>query len=261
NFWEIEAIPENSIPEPLLIELIGSRKDILFCEGIRGGLDEFIFNILFPNYTVTSVQSCFNVINYTKVFNITPNMQIKAIGFIDSDHHPDSRLSALTRESIYSFQVAEIENLLLDENFLSLLAEKILSDDTSLIQIIKEEAFKLFEKDIELQVANYISSKIDYYFKDSNMNKGNSLPEVKSNYNLFLNTIDIEKWYNDRKKELIEISSTRDYNKLLKVYNNKGLKSIAEKNFKISNFTDRALKLLQISNDAQSHIKKYFPSI
>lgn len=33
NNWEIENIPENELPEPLLLELLGSRKDILFCEG------------------------------------------------------------------------------------------------------------------------------------------------------------------------------------------------------------------------------------
>ena len=74
--WEIENIPENVLPESLLLELLGSRKNILFCEGKKGSNDEKIYNLLFPNYTITPVESCFSVINYTKAFNKIPNLSL-----------------------------------------------------------------------------------------------------------------------------------------------------------------------------------------
>ena len=67
--WEIEDIPTDEIPETLLFELLGSRKNILFCEGVKGSIDERVYSILFPELTIMPVGSCFDVINHTKAFN------------------------------------------------------------------------------------------------------------------------------------------------------------------------------------------------
>src|SRR5690606_32503484 len=115
NNWDIENIPDNELPENLLLELLGSRKNILFCEGKKGSIDEKIYNVLFPNFTITPVESCFDVINYTKSFNKLPNMTTKAFGLIDSDHHGNERLKALEPANIFSFSMTEPENLFLDE--------------------------------------------------------------------------------------------------------------------------------------------------
>ena len=63
--WEIEDIPSNVLPEALLLKLLGSRKRILFCEGESGKIDEKIYNLLLPDFTITPVKTCFDVINYT----------------------------------------------------------------------------------------------------------------------------------------------------------------------------------------------------
>jgi ABC-type cobalamin/Fe3+-siderophores transport system ATPase subunit len=122
--WEIEDIPENELPEVLLLKLLGSRKNILFCEGQKGSVDEKIYNILFPDFMITPVESCSNVINYAKVFNKIPNLTTKAFGLIDSDYHETDRLKKLRSDSIFSFSIVEPENLFLDESFLNLLAKK-----------------------------------------------------------------------------------------------------------------------------------------
>lgn len=261
DYWEIESIPENSIPETLLFELIGSRKNIIFCEGKKGGIDDSILNLIYPDYTITCVGSCFNVIHYTKAFNSISSIHIKAVGIIDSDHHPTNRLISLKEELIFSFNVAEMENLLLDDRFLKLLAERLLVEDQNAVEKIKEETFKMLGKDLEVQVSNFISSKINYYFKDSHIKKGNNISEVNSNFSHFINNITIDEWYTSRIQELNGILTSRDYRKLLQIYNNKGLKCIAERILKISNFTERAMKFLFESEDAQNIIKEYFPQI
>ena len=60
--------------------------------------------------------------------------------------------------------------------------------------------------------------------------------------------------------ELKEIIKNNDYPKTLSLFNNKGLKSIANKHFKISDFTERALKLLQFQSETHEMIRKYFPT-
>jgi ABC-type lipoprotein export system ATPase subunit len=258
--WEIEDIPENELPEALLIELLGSRKPVLFCEGQKGGIDEKIYNCLFSELTITPVGSCLEVINYTKAFNKILNKTTTALGLIDSDHHSKKRLDTLKKECIFSLSVAEVENLLLDEEFLKLLAEQILvSNKAKAVEQVKQCIIEKFEKDVELQVSNYLSAKIDYYFKDSNMQKGNTQKDIKDNYTKFVDTIQIPDWYLQRETELKGIINSKNYSKMLAVYNNKGLKSIVNNKFEIRDFTDRAIEFLQSNKEAQNIIKKSFP--
>lgn len=258
NTWDIEDIPENELPESLLLELLGSRKNILFCEGKKGSIDEKIYNILFPNYTVTPVDNCFAVINYTKAFNKLQNVTTKASGLIDSDHHGVARLKALEPENIYSFSMTEPENLFLDEGFLKLMSKQLLHDE-SVVESIKSEIILQLQKEIELQVSNFVSTKINYYFKDSHVTKGNTLTSVTGNYSKFSSEIKIQEWYDKRKSELDEIIKNKDYSKTLSLFNNKGLKTITNKHFKISDFVDKAIKLLQFQPDTHDILRKYFP--
>lgn len=258
NTWEIENIPDNELPEPLLMELLGSRKNILFCEGKPGSIDERIYNILFPNFTVTPVDSCFDVINYTKAFNKLPNLTTEAFGLIDSDHHGVERLQSLESENIFSFSMTEPENLFLDEDFLTILAKQVLVDDVK-VKDIKAEIILQLEKELELQISNYVSAKINYYFKDSHVSKGNDLGTVNANYNKFTGEIKISDWYDKREIELKEIIQNNDYSKTLAVFNHKGLKAIAGKHLKISDFTEKAIKLLQFQTETHSILRKKFP--
>lgn len=256
--WEIEDIPDNELPESLLLELLGSRKNILFCEGEIGSIDEKIYNILFPNFTITPIESCFAVINYTKAFNKLPNILTKAYGLIDSDHHSNDRLIALAPEKIFSISMAEPENLFFDEEFLKIMAIQLLIDE-SIVGDIKTEVITLLQDKIELQVSNFVSTKINYYFKDSHVYKGNTLSNVEENYSNFTSKIEILKWYELRKKEIENIIENKNYKKAISLFNNKGLKTIANKHFNIADFEKRAIKLLQSNTETHDILKTYFP--
>lgn len=256
--WEIEDIPTDQIPESLLFELLGSRKNILFCEGIKGSIDERVYFTLFPELTIMPVGSCFDVINHTKAFNKLSNVNTKAFGIIDSDHHDLERLEKLEKESVYSFKIAEVENLFLDTDFLNLLASQLLVD-VEKINDVKTEVISELSKQKEVQASNYVSTKVNYFFTDSDVSKGNKLEQVENNYADFLSKISIKDWYECRIAELEQIISTSNYLLTITTFNNKGLKSIASKHFKISDFTERSIKLLQSDLNAQKALIKYFP--
>ncbi len=256
--WIIEDIPENEIPEQLLMELLGSRKNILFCEGKNNSLDSKIFNLLFSRFSVYPVDSCFDVIHYTKAFNKIPNMSITAYGVIDSDHHSDERLRSLEKNNVYSFSMAEIDNLFLDEGFLTIIAKQLLQDQF-VVNLIKKDIINKFSQDLELQISNYLSTKINYYFHDSHVSKGNNRSAVESNLKNFIDGVKITEWYNLRKTELEGIIHNQDYQRVLQVYNNKGLKEIAQKHLKTSEFTDFSLRVLGADQAAHEILKKHFP--
>ena len=238
--WEIENIPSNELPEALLLKLLGSRKRILFCESESGKIDEKIYNILLPNFTITPVKTCFDVINYTKAFNELPNKTAESFGLIDSDHHDPDRLLSLQAQNVFSLNVSEVENLLFDEGFLRDFSRQMMCNG-DVVSTIKRAVIEKLSNTKELQVANYISAKINYYFKSSHVSKGNTRDEVKNHYSHFTDNINIDKWHDTREIELQDIIDSQDYDRALFVINDKGLKTIANRNFNIGNFQEKAL--------------------
>ncbi|MDA5132952.1 AAA family ATPase [Psychrobacter sp. ANT_H3] len=257
--WEIEDIPSNVLPEALLLKLLGSRKRILFCEGESGKIDEKIYNLLLPDFTITPVKTCFDVINYTKAFNELPNTTTEAFGLIDSDHHETDRLLSLKAQNVFSLNVSEVENLLFDEGFLKGFSKQMMCDE-DVVSTIKSEVIAKLDNIKELQVANYISAKINYYFKSSHVSKGNTRENVKTHYANFTDNINIDEWHDTRESELQDIISSKDYDRALRVINDKGLKVIANRNFNIGNFQDRAINYLQFNQDSHQHLLKHLPS-
>lgn len=256
--WEIEDITTDEIPETLMLELLGSRKNILFCEGLKGSIDERVYSILLPELTIMPVGSCFDVMNHTKAFNKLRNVNTQAFGLIDSDHHDSSRLEKLKEKDIYHFKVAEVENLFLDSDFLKVLAKQILIDESN-VELIKIDVIKELNKLKEIQASNYVSAKVNYYFTDSDVSKGNQLAQLEGNYQDFLGKVNIPDWYAQRIQELEQMITEKDYETILVSINNKGIRDIAGKHLNISDFTDRSIKLLQSSNDAKEALSKHFP--
>lgn len=256
--WVIEGLPETGMPEPLLMELLGSSKNILFCEGKTNSYDLKIYNLLFPEFTVIPVDSCNDVIHHTKAFNKIPDISIKAYGIIDSDHHGSDRITKLKPYNIYPLPIAEVENLFLGEEFLMAFAPKVMKG-ISEVETIKNDILNKLENDIEMQVAHFVSAKINYYFNNSHVSKGSSINQIYENYNTFTSKINIEEWAKSRFDEIKKIVDERDYAMAISIFNNKGLKSIVEYNLKITDFSDRCINMLQFDAKAKEILLKQFP--
>ncbi|EOD4267094.1 TPA: DUF4435 domain-containing protein [Acinetobacter baumannii] len=259
--WAIEKLNNNNdLPENLLLELIGSRKNILFCEGDIGSADEEIYKLMFPNFLVKPVGSCTNVINFTRAFNKISSLTTQAFGLIDLDHSPVDRSAKLTEDRIYSLQVAEVENLLLEEDLLKQIINQLkLDNEEEIIDKIKNSVISSLERNLEIQTANYISSQIDFYFEEANFNKGNKKDEVKENFSTFISKINIDEMYDNRKSQIEQIISKRNYTDILKIYNNKGLSAEAHNILQIRSYRNFAIRLLKSSSEAKESLKKHFP--
>lgn len=257
--WEIEHIPTNELPESLMLELLGSRKTILFCEGEKGKIDESIYQHLFPNYTIMPVGNCTSVINYTRAYNKLPNTYSKSFGIIDADFHETAEIESLKEDRIYTYKVAEPENLFLNEDFLLLLAKQLMKEDIINLNNIKTDILSKFETDKELQISNYLSAKINYLYSASHVRKGNTKEKVSENLDSFNENIKIEEWYTNREVEINKIIAEKDYDNAILLYNNKGLKQIVSQHFKIADFQESSLRLLARNLDAKNILLQYYP--
>lgn len=254
--WTIDNIDENDIPEELLLKLLGSRKKILFCEGKKNSLDSKLFELLFEDYTITPVETCKDVINFTKSFNKIPNTVAKAYGIIDHDFRSKEQLSKLEEQNVFSYDVAEVENLFLlpdvIEGFAKYKNERCNIDD------IKMSILKKFEQDKQTQTSLFVSSAINAYFKSSHISAGNEKEEVKRNFQNFISKVNIDQLFQERESYIDDIIAHKEYEKAILLYNNKGLHSVIEKYFDMGNYRFKALDYLRKTKEIEP-IKKIFP--
>ena len=131
DIWDFQIIEsDETLPDTLLMEVLGSRKKICFCEGKdRSCLDYKLYSILFPEYTVIPVGGHLDVISYTNACNKSKFPSNKAIGIIDGDCHKPEQISKWKEQNIYTIPINEIENILCDsviiETLLRLLCQEI----------------------------------------------------------------------------------------------------------------------------------------
>ena len=258
--WDIKIIDENEIPEQLLLELLGSCKQILFCEGTSTtSLDKKIFDVLFSGFIIYPLESCKEVINYTKAYNALPNTNTRAFGLVDSDFRTIQEIEDLKANNIFTYHVAEIENVFLEENFIK--AFKDYHHWGGDVGKIKDGIIDMLDKNKEMQCANYISSRIDYFYRKNHVAKGNTKADVERKVKEFNEDIKIEDWYNKRMKELELYILHKSYAKVIAVYNNKGLHSVVEKEFGIKDYHEKALEFLKIApEDVVNGLRDLFPA-
>ena len=258
--WDIQVIEDNEIPEQLLLELLGSCKNILFCEGTAtNSLDKKVFDILFPSFIIYPLESCREVISYTKAYNAIPNTNTKAFGLVDKDFRTPAEINNLKTNGVYTYQVAEVENLFLVEGFLK--AFKEYHHWGGDVERVKSGIIDMFDKDKEAQCAYYVTSQIDYYYRMNHVSKGRTKAEVEKEVRQFNSSIKIDEWYNNRMRELELYVNKKSYGKVIAVYNNKGLHSVVEKEFGISNYSEKALEYLKIApEEVLNALRLLFPS-
>jgi ABC-type cobalamin/Fe3+-siderophores transport system ATPase subunit len=256
--YDIEEIPKNEIPETLLLELLGSKQSILFCEGNNESYDEKIYGILFPDFIIKPVGGCLSVIDYTKAFNKLPNT-LKAVGVIDRDYHEQKRLELLKRNRVFGTGVTQVENLFFIEPVLAAVAEVL--GKPEMINKIKSNILTQLDREKDIQVAKFVSTKVDLYFKDANISAASNFHNLKLNFEKFLQPVskDMEDWAKHRADEITAIVRKSDYNGAIQIFKNKGLESIANKHLKISNFIERAIEIVAKSNILQNEVRKHLP--
>lgn len=259
NRWNIMPIPGSEIPEELLMRILGSRKKILFCEGTKDSYDVKFFEILFPRYTITPVGSCEEVINYTRAFNRYPNRLADAYGIIDRDVRPQAQLDAFKEDHIYSYDVAEIENLFLVEDFLNAFVQYYHFESQFNMGSLKQKVIDAFRSQIDKHALDYVTSTINFYYREQRLHTAKTFSDLQTSYEEFMSIIDIKEVYEERKSYLTAVCDSGEYDAILRLANHKGLPSIVSAMLGIKFFKTKAIELLH-KTDAIKYLQGLFPT-
>lgn len=263
--WEFETLKSiDDIPDSLLLALVGSKRDVCFCEGEdKGSVDYRLYCILFSNYNIIPVKGHEQVVAYTRAYN--RNYAIfhhKAIGIVDRDYHSQEKIDEWIGDDIFVLKTNEVENLLCDLRLIEESASQFCSPETT-GQDFLDKFWEQFEGSVESQALEYATDIINDVFRYNCLTKAKKITELVSDLETMLAPQFAEDLYAGRLSELKNIVSSKDYSSAIEITNLKKAltKGIANRVI-VNNYEDRILDFLKHRNDLAEYLRvKYLPDI
>lgn len=248
--WDWEEVPEtDAFPETLLLEVMGSRRPVLFVEGDRTSLDFFIYGKVFPEHTVIPCGSCELVVHSVCSFAQLPSLHHnKCGGMVDNDGRSISDIQMLEELGIAVLPVALVENLFLLEAILKIAAERLGHNPDEVVPKVKERVFKLVRiKSVEI-ASNLTRQEIETALRTFGKG-GDGAEALSADFKSACDSIDPKAIYTKWEKEIARVLAEQDYNAALRYYKIKGLHAEAGAVFGVR-FQDQTMRWLRNKDSA-----------
>lgn len=254
------------IPLPLLTEISGAKKPILFCEGTKNSLDYQIYSKLFSEFCfVKPVQGHKQVIQYTKAYNkLKESYGNEAYGIIDYDWMDEARIQSYKKKNIFVLPFNEIEMLLVDEEIVN----SVLSDDEQ----DKEEKLNEFQKAIKSYcvknkdkiISIALKKKLDEFMEGNLIN--NNEP-TRDDAEIFLEGLSTEFDLTSKLENITKIVEdsldASDFSSILKICNlKKEIINQLGNTVVTRDFKNKALSTIATDSELQNILRtKYFSEL
>ena len=236
--WDISEIPDSELDEQTITLILGSRKPILFVEGEKTSLDMETYRLCYPEWTVIPKGACKDVIqavsSLRKLNKDMPILNIKCAGIVDRDTRDSSQIHELEEQGIKVLLCSEIENIF---SLSSVVHEVLKIEGFNGNELNnKKEQFKgrlldyikndLSDDKLEKFVVKRIHRRIDNYLKNIDLSNTQNIKEIKGKLTsemVALTDSKINEWISEMKDEIQECINNQDIDRLLYIYENKGL--------------------------------------
>lgn len=223
--WDYEVIAPGEIREDIFIELVGSRKPVLFIEGdLTHSIDAKLYPLVFPDFTVKPLGSCDKVIETTRSFNGLTNMHhLESQGIVDRDRRTEKEVEYLRRKSVMVPEVAEVENLFLLEEVIRNMAKARGKNPEAVMKKVKKRAFNEFNHRIQQQVLEHVRHRVKREVDAKIDAKFPCITALEAHLRQLIKILKPREQYNELYKQFRSIVENENYNDLLKVFNHKPL--------------------------------------
>lgn len=267
--WDIELLEDDeSLPEGLLIRLLGNRRPILFVEGDHTGLDYAVYSAAYPDWQVVPVGGCAQVIESVKVFRANSQMHsYKAHGIIDRDYRSESQLAAFEKEGIYHLEVAEVENIFLTEPVMQVLADRF-SPEADAEATVSEVKNYIIEKRFAPRLKMHEENALRLRLKNELVGidlSSIAISSAASDARALVDKIDLGTMASAIKKDFESVAQKNDYGMVLVYLNDKGVVNSIGHFFGVDNkkYVEKAIALL--GTDARGNLldamRPYIPCL
>ena len=224
--WQWELIDQDeNLPDELLIEVLGSRKPVVFVEGENGSYDVSLYRELLPKFLVIPRGSCTQVIQSVKALKANEQIHhLEVYGVIDRDRRVPAEIAKLEQDSIYVLEVAEVENLFCTKEVIEIVSERLARDPIADFQTVSSTIFGRLQGELDGQVSLRVSSEVKFQLNMFDTCQRGTAAIDAALQSLIAN-IDISQIYSDTHALYSNVIQNNDYTQLLALFNRKSLSS------------------------------------
>ena len=254
------------IPLPLLNEVSGAKKPILFCEGTKNSLDYQIYSKLFSEFCfVKPVQGHKQVIQYTKAYNkLKESYGNEAYGIIDYDWMDEARIESYKKKNIFVLPFNEIEMLLVDEEIVNSVLSDDEEDKKQKINKIRDTVIGLCTTNKDKIIRIALKKKLDEFMEGHLIEtREPTEDEARTFLENLSEKFDITVTLENITKMVEDSIASSDFSTILKICNLKN-EIIGSKEIKeiVSNLKENALSSIAMNNDLQITLRhEYFEEL
>jgi len=265
--WKFEKLENSELPEDLLFDILGNRRNVLFVEGEKNSYDTQLYSVLYPDYYVIACGSCTQVIARTKAFRNNPSLHhCQVYGIIDLDYRSNYEIEKYKENGIYTIAVAEVENLFLVEELIKLIAAHMGKKDGD-IEVAFEKVKncviqKRYAKQIEKQICQSVVANLKYQLSSAEISKKDEA-EAKESLRRVLESLNYEKTKQEQESKFQAALKAENYSDVLRVFNEKNIVGMIGEYFGLKNdsYCSTVLALLngQLHDEIVNALAPYLP--
>ena len=224
NLWEWDDVPTDEyLPNGLILEIIGNRKNVIFTEGDNGSLDTTVYQLVYPDYHIIPRGGGDKVIESTKALRGNPDIHhLNTFGLIDSDYKEEAEKSALLALGVHTIPVAEIESIFCTEPILRIIAEHLELDAEQKVNEVIGFLCESLNAEFDVQVSSKVEKIVEYKLGAFSKEDHNRLG-VENGLQTTLGRIDIPAIYAATEADYRAAIDQRNLQNLLLIYNRKSL--------------------------------------
>lgn len=261
--WDWEPFnSDDNIPEDLLLEILGSRKPVVFVEGVNGSYDSALYIAILKDFLVIPVGSCSQVIQSVKALKANTQLHhLQVFGVIDRDRRVPAEIHKLEQDSVFVLSVAEVENLFCTREVLEIVSKRLARDPVTDFQTVSYTVFARLQRELETQISLRAASEIKFQLNAFD-EKAKGEAALTLAFQSLAGNINVSAIYSQTTAEFNAVISGNDFEGLLAIYNCKSLSTQVSAALGLANGGLPELVVRLAKGDSRDEIskslKKYF---
>lgn len=225
--WDYEVVEKMSteFSDQLMLDLLGSRKPVLFVEGDdTHSLDSRFYPLIFTEYTVKPLGSCNKVIESTRAFNDLRSFHhLDSHGIVDRDRREDKEVQYLRDKNIFVPNVAEIENIFMLEGIVRTVARRSNRNPDKVFFAVRDAVIGMFRAQLKAQALQHVRHRVKRKVEVRIDRRFQNISALEEHMSDLVNEIDPRGMYELVCRQFHEYIRTNDYSSVLKVFNEKSI--------------------------------------
>lgn len=222
--WDYEVMQSSdNLSDALYLDLLGSRKPVLFVEGDAvHSIDSRLYPLIFPDYTVKPLGSCDKVIETVRSFNDLRGFHhLDSRGIVDRDRRTDEEVKYLRAKNIMVPNVAEIENILMLEGVIRAVAQHCRKDDGMVARKVKRAVIGMFSSQLKQQALMHVRHRVKHMAEVRIDMKFHNIAQLEDHLTDLVNEINPRGIYEELCRQFRQYEHDMSYEQVLRVFNQK----------------------------------------